>query len=453
MYKPSKYNLFVPLKNGDSLAYNTISGALSVWDKDDIHTYNHLTSCSFQDIGDAIDKHPDQIDQIKNNLIKGSYIVDEKLDEPRRIKEAFTMNRHNRSALSLTIAPTLTCNFACDYCYQGGGLNTLPISKDVCDTLCEMIEKRSQKLNHVHVAWYGGEPLLAKKELYRLSERIINICSKTKTNYSASMVTNGYYLDIETAENLIKQQIPRVQVTLDGGQNMHDTRRVLKNGSGTYLQILSNIETVVKKTDLAVTLRINIDKRNSDGIDELLEDLKQRNLAGGTDFQLYFAPVNVCSDECLRVSDEVLPLAEYSKIEYELLKKAIAYRLTNATLPAALHSVCAAIKPNGFVILPNGDVHKCWNTVSDKTKKVCTLDQIDEVEKFPLQQKWTTWSPFQLSDCEDCLFLPNCSGGCAITSEMNDGKGACLSIKHNIREKIALFASTNNVIKLDDVIE
>ncbi len=440
MYKQSKYNVFVPLKNGDTLAYNAVSGALAVWDAEDMRVYREYGGMS----GGGT-----QAGRITESLIKGAYLVGCGVDESRKIMESFTMNRHNRSCMTLTIAPTLACNFACDYCYQGSSLDQTPMTAEIKSRLCAMIRRRTKHLNRLHVAWYGGEPLLAKRAVYGLSSRIRKVCADNGAAYTSFMVTNGYHLDEDTANRLLEQEVRQVQITLDGGRDTHDSRRHLKNGGKTYERIVANIERAVCNTPLTVTVRVNIDKRNMDSIDGLLHDLCCRGLAGRNNFSVYFAPVDVCSDECLRVTGEVLPLAEYGRIEYALMQTAIRLKLASAALPGALRSMCAAIKPNGFVVLPNGDMHKCWNTVSDRKKRVCTLDELDGVEGAPLQKEWLAWSPFSLEECPDCPLLPSCAGGCAHRS---GGRGACISLRHNIRERLALYAAANNVIALDDAV-
>ena len=40
--KSSRYNIFVPLRNGRMLAYNGFSGALAVWEKQEQETYQVL---------------------------------------------------------------------------------------------------------------------------------------------------------------------------------------------------------------------------------------------------------------------------------------------------------------------------------------------------------------------------------------------------------------------------
>jgi hypothetical protein len=42
--KPSRYNIFVPLREGRMLAYNGFSGALAVWEKQEQETYEFLSN-------------------------------------------------------------------------------------------------------------------------------------------------------------------------------------------------------------------------------------------------------------------------------------------------------------------------------------------------------------------------------------------------------------------------
>ena len=52
--------------------------------------------------------------------MKRGYLLPEKVDEKFLIKTNMMMERYNKSLLSLTIAPTMACNFRCVYCFEQG---------------------------------------------------------------------------------------------------------------------------------------------------------------------------------------------------------------------------------------------------------------------------------------------------------------------------------------------
>jgi len=439
MYKQSKYNMFVPLKAGKgTLVFNAVSRALAIWDDETFGVYNNLSQM-------------DENSETAKNLKSLMYIVKEDCDETNEVHKSFEALRTYKGVAGFTVAPTMACNFACDYCFQGDHkAKSGAMSSEVCDKLADYVQKLAGdgKTRSLGITWYGGEPLLAKETVYGLSERFIEICEKANVGYSSMMVTNGYYLTEETAKRLIDCKINKVQVTLDGGREQHDSRRVLHGGKPTFDVIINNLVSAVE-TGLSLIIRVNIDKRNADSIEELLECLSEKGLSNRKNFGVYFAPVHTCTKECLRVSDSVMDTDDYAELEAKLIWSAVRKGLMTAPYPRWMRGSCAAIKPNGFVFLPNGDIHKCWNSVTDPALKVGTLDKIDEVTDNTLYQKWVSWTPLNLPECRDCILLPNCSGACP-DAAMKREESPCISMKHNIKLSLILRAAEKGFISPDE---
>ena len=92
----------------------------------------------------------------------------------------------------------------------------------------------------VNLPGWHGEPLLQMDRLVDLSRKMRDVCTRADCKYTASIVSNGYLLDRETAERLKEQQVADAQITLDGPRDVHDERRPLVGGGGVLLvQILS----------------------------------------------------------------------------------------------------------------------------------------------------------------------------------------------------------------------
>lgn len=70
-------------------------------------------------------------------------------------------------------------------------------------------------------------------------------------------------------EKLDKYSIRSVQITLDGSQAQHDTKRFFANGKGTYAKILENVSLLLQLSNVHVLLKVNLDKTNIDFYSEL----------------------------------------------------------------------------------------------------------------------------------------------------------------------------------------
>jgi len=96
--------------------------------------------------------------------------------------------------VSLTICPTMNCNFDCPYCFENHrpGKMSPEVQDDVVNLARRILEVRSGK--SLHVSWFGGEPLLAPDVIESLSERLIALAEEFHFSYSAAITTNGYLL-------------------------------------------------------------------------------------------------------------------------------------------------------------------------------------------------------------------------------------------------------------------
>jgi hypothetical protein len=106
--KPSQYTVLVPLKGARHLAYNTVAQSFSIWDAKDIALWRDLES------NGAL-----RYDARYRGFVQGGYVVNADADEREALRASYDKVRNNDGHMMLTIAPTLSCNFGCHYCFQG----------------------------------------------------------------------------------------------------------------------------------------------------------------------------------------------------------------------------------------------------------------------------------------------------------------------------------------------
>lgn len=77
------------------------------------------------------------------------------------------------------------------------------------------------------------------------------------------MITNGYLLDADKIEQLNQLRINAIQITLDGPEEVHDTRRLLGSGRPTFRRIIENVRTLMNSSYKGFcSIRVNINKTN-----------------------------------------------------------------------------------------------------------------------------------------------------------------------------------------------
>lgn len=429
------------------MAYNSLSGGLAIWEADEQRVYEQVR---------AGEKPEAEKASALRDLLYGGYVVDTEVDELAILQRQYEAHRYNSRTMTLTIAPTMACNFGCDYCFQGQDKPSQTMSPQVQDAILALIERAAPRIKALGVAWYGGEPLLRRNVIESLSDRIIALCDARGIKYDAMIVTNGYLLTADAARSLVQRRVTAAQVTLDGTPEYHDSRRYLLSKKGTFERIIQNLKAVVDEVALPISVRVNIDDRNHGDIRTLIDHMAAEGLGHRKTLKMYFAPIEAITEGCHSIQDVTLSKSQYGQLEAELYRHGYQAGITSLPYPPRFHGTCAAVRPGGLVILPTGDLHKCWDTVSWPERRIGTLFDLDALSHSEVMMRWLRWTPFANETCRNCKLLPNCAGACAykfVYSDQTRGEAAvlpCPSWKYNIKERLLLRAVATGALNTSD---
>ena len=110
--KPSYYNYVIENKNGngDALYYNMRTGSLA-----HMEAKHHKEFVQFIETGIEISD-----EKFLEELKYCGFLIEDDFDEKKDIKIRMLNSRYDTSVLSLTITPTMACNFRCTYCFESG---------------------------------------------------------------------------------------------------------------------------------------------------------------------------------------------------------------------------------------------------------------------------------------------------------------------------------------------
>lgn len=431
---PSRYNISVPLREGRELVYNSLSGAFALWQANEAETFRKLGEGTPEEELDPA---------VLKDLHRGGYIVREGFDELEWVRGDYNTKRFDKGTIILTIAPTMACNFGCDYCFQGQDKPGETMSQAVQDAIVEMAKNNIPTMRNLGVAWYGGEPLLRRKVIEEMSDRLMEVAAQRRVKYTAMIVTNGFLLTADVARSLYQRKVTVAQITLDGTPEHHDARRHLLSKKGTFERLVANLkESADAVPQMMFSIRVNIDERNHRDIHRLIDMLDEAGLGNRNNVKMYFAPVEAMTAGCHSVQDVTMTKSVYGELEAELIRHGFEKGLCPLPFPPRYHGTCGAVRPGGFVILPNGDVHKCWDTVSWPDKRVGDMFHLEELSKSEMVMQWLKWTPFDNETCKNCKLLPNCAGACAykfVHASDTRGEAAvlpCPSWKYNMRERL-----------------
>ncbi|MFD0522934.1 radical SAM protein [Paractinoplanes durhamensis] len=229
--------------------------------------------------------------------------------------------------------------------------------------------------------------------------------------YSAGIITNGYLLTAEVAGQLRDRGVTTAQVTVDGPPEVHDRRRPLAGGRGTFDTLLANIVAVAGLID--VTVRVNLDRGNAGDYPRLLAILAAAGLAGrvGVHPAQVVTPAGRAGAPSGSYRVDCLPRPEYASVEQEFLRQAEALGFATSAPPGPVGAPCTAVRDNELIVGSRGELYKCTETVGDPAEVVGNL--LDWPRAGDRLMKWLTYDPFGDEECRSCPALPVCMGGCA----------------------------------------
>lgn len=284
-------------------------------------------------------------------------------------------NRFSTSAFGLTIAVTSDCNLRCIYCYEKDVISPGKMTKEVQEKIVEALRNQAKTLSSFSVTWYGGEPLLAIDVIENLSKEFIEICKDNNITYGAGIITNGYLLTRDVLELLNKYNITFIQVTIDGMPEVHNKRRPLANGEGTFETIMKNLE---ENYDLLprTSLRINVDKNNLDTGTDIYKYLLEKNILEKV--KPYYGKTS--NDNNNYIDSECLSTCDYAKADFQLLMQVSQNKNAFIRYPDYKTNFCGADFVNSAVVGSDGRLYKCWSDIGIDKKcigNVLTGSNID----------------------------------------------------------------------------
>ena len=213
----SKYSYL--FQEGDRFyLYNSLSNSAKELDRD-----SYTLLCKQSEKKNDINISDEGLKEI---LMKMKVIVDNDHDAFLRFKYRTLLRRFANTHLSLTINPTLDCNFACPYCFEGKHPQVY-MSDQVEEDVVSFV-KRHEMVKSLNVVWFGGEPLLAFNRMKSLTQKFLNM----DLVYEAGMITNGYLLTDRVIDHLTDMKIKSIQVTVDGLKDLRAENRPGLHGGG-----------------------------------------------------------------------------------------------------------------------------------------------------------------------------------------------------------------------------
>lgn len=270
----SHYNLDYPLKDGKSILFNPLSGAMDLVDKEVIHFLHDIEGGKkgSTDGGDVV-----------LYLQERGYVYSHIEDEKKKINTLFQVYQDWSSLVprNFVLSTTYSCNLDCKYCFQGQKrqrYSNAPIymSDKILDAAFSFMKKINAEVvtgGKSEITIYGGEPLQKDERHRKIIYKALKL--SREMDFRILVITNGTCLK-DYMDLLIEYKVDELQVTLDGPQEVHDRRRpYVLDRLGSFWNIVEGIELALGN-GLVVSLRFVGDRDNIHSAPDLVKFMKER---------------------------------------------------------------------------------------------------------------------------------------------------------------------------------
>lgn len=402
-----------------------------------ILTFEILVLSGNEIIRDLIENH--DIEEIKrysqNPVIKR--IVDfynENVSE-----EQLKHNRTEKSLYEISFPTVHKCNMACKYCFAKSGDNfsykeriNYHTIKKAMDYLVYDFGKDADRYKVSFVS--GGEPFLELAQIRNSFDIINDLSLKINKQIEVFLCTNGTIYD-ERVEQFLVQYSPALGISIDGNEQMHNTARVFRNGTGSYRKVKDTISRIKghgnmsKKTREIWALTV-LHKKNL-SVPDIIENNKSLGIKHA---QIKLARLNRQSELKFDHDDLCKIKKQYGDLVEHLLKEAsdndfstINMILNNTDyfgkiirrlmLKIRVLYRCNAARTK-IAVTATGEIYPCDSFVGNEEFRLGCLDTgitpgiTERFESMPV---------FNRRKCSTCWVRFVCGGDCYYNSYINNG--------------------------------
>ena len=335
------------------------------------------------------------------------FLVKDDMEDEQNLKYLINSMVYQSTRLNITLMMTMKCNFRCVYCFESWIPNEKRCKEldedEVINWIIWLVKK--YHIRQVDLCFHGGEPLIEVQKIKKIANQLKDFFVNKGVFYLFTIVTNGYLLNKTNISELADAGIKIAQITIDGIEEIHDKRRPLANGKGTFKTILENIEN---NNHIKIYISIVYDNQNAKNVRQLIDFLSEKNLQ--EKIALIVLNSTRPTMELKNVSDFQLSQVEEAKLRVSLLKY-----ITDKGFRVPFdvdYQLCTMKQKSSFVLTPDKMIYKCISGVGNETFKLCTL----EIGHDPMKEQAYIIENGKDDNCQKCEYMPICNRYCTYES-------------------------------------
>lgn len=406
-YKDDKYLLFVPFRNS----------LLSLISKDAVEVIQNF------------DKYKSSKDPKVRSVIK--FLKDKKIIGYFKDKKVKVHKPKKVKPISMTLLPTLDCNYRCLYCYATGGMKKnhidLNVAKKGVDLLIESCKKRKQK--NTEITFHGGgEPLLEAN--WDFVESIVDYIEKQSKKHDIPIdiiaVSNGYFSKKQI--DFVVKHFKSICISMDGPKEFQDKQRPCLNEKGKIVGSFNRVMRTLKQFDnhkFPYSSRVTLSKRAFEKFDEVVDFFMHKTNVTGINIE----PIHNYGRQTqthVEGPDSLDFAKEFIRQKFRAAKHRfpIGYSVLSFNdLKTSWCSACGSL----FCLTPEKMVSGCLEVCHKEDKRTETFqygyfddtkgDFVFDIKKL---QNLSDRNINNLPQCNDCIAKYFCAGSCPAKMDTMD---------------------------------
>lgn len=391
----SSYNYIYNKSKNSWVFFNTLTGGFAILDDENKNRFDNLPEKNITDNNDFVVQ-----------LIKLGFLNEDNFDEKNIVNHSRKRNALNNNVAYLRVLTTTGCNARCPYCYELG-FNNKTMSIETSDQLIQYILSLP-KLEKFYIHWFGGEPLLNIKVIDNVMENVYKKLEEKGTKVYVYVTSNGSLVNEDIVRKAKKEWHTNwFQITIDDlGQKYNDVKRYV-NEEHNFDKVIENIGYLLNN-NITVILRINYLPNEIQKVKNVIDYIYDRYEKFCKDKLLIFSPAPIFNT-CIKKNIGIKKQKNYRMFEpnkYLINKGLLTFNEAYGLMFKG--GQCYACHHGSFVVDPEGNLFKCTVTVNESD--ACVGSIYDGIDKNEYYYKWV--NPKLDEECNKCVFLPICQGGC-----------------------------------------
>lgn len=327
---------------------------------------------------------------------------------------------------------TDACNLACDYCFienqipkdQNKIFMSVETAKKSVDFFAKTIGRYKNNFEKKKtIIFYGGEPLM-NKNVFIEAIKYINDLKRDgilPKLLSVNLVSNGLFFDSELADFVLEHKV-NVSISLDGNKVATNLHRRDFNGEPVFDRVMEKIKLLKNKgVSVGISCTINEEtiKKEKETIDFLIDKIGVKSLGFNILARGHF--IKLKDNYETRAAEFIINAYKVFR-EKGIFEDRIMRKINSFSSQKTHPYDCAASGGRQIVVAPDGHVGICHGYIGSRKHFVGTVFNNELVVEETLTYKeWKKRSPIFMEQCQSCVALGICGGGCPCDAEISKG--------------------------------